>query len=164
MFLDWQAGCEDLFKHSIEKTVCTTFEAAITVSCGLSSDTRGRSMNSAAITWSDPVVGDATERVTAADCDVPELLDDREGHSPFQWPLRPHNLQWLSRILCCKLFLPQLDRPLALPLPNLDFPFPIGKKPLARNFSLSFLRASTYDVYAVESSSSDCSNSLAAAS
>ena len=108
-------------------------------------------MNSAAITWSDPVVDEATDRVTAADCDVPELLEEREGHSPFQWPLRPHNLQWLSRIRCCKLFLPQLDRPLALPLPNLDFPLPIGKKPLARNFSLSFLRASTYDVYAVES-------------
>ena len=105
---------------------------------------------------------EATDKVTAADAELDALPVGLFGHSFLQRPFFPQSLQLDSKILCWR----DLRDPFPLPLPFDDFPQPLrmGQNPRERNFSLNFFRASTYEVYAVERSSSAWSNSDAAAS
>lgn len=159
---DWTGdGC--VRQPFIEKTVCTKHDALDKMSLAWDSATSGRLRNSAGMASSTVTPGAAKVAVTAAEA---EVEDDWPfiGHSLRQCPFFPHSLQLDSMILCCRDFrFPQGARPFDLPRP-LAFPLEMGQNPLYRYFSLSFLRASMYVLYAAARSSSPCTNSLAAVS
>ena len=123
----------------------------------------GKIRNSSGRLRSASDAGCAMDTVAAAAVDPLAFPWFLLGHSFLQCPFFPQILQFDSRMRCWSdLRLPHIGFPLDLPLPILPFPLLIGQNPLDLNFSLSFLRASTYVEYAAAMSSSDWRISLAA--
>ena len=148
-------------------------ETTTWISCQLgtsrvSSCTIGSCMNSIGSALDSSMDWDTAETVMAADVFV-EPVDAfervRSGHSARQWPFLPHNLQWLSRILCWRLFLETLLKYFPLPFDADDLPeplpWPTGQNPLCLKRSESLLLASAYALYVAARSLSPCSTSAA---